>query len=173
MSLYRWLEISRYTSVSLPSLSYLVMLTWLWIVGSPAATSDKIKEPTLHAHGECGGLDIFGPTHSYFSSPRSHLILCTKVHPSTCGVLYISGDTLFGCHPASGVFLQRMMVLYIACHFKNQANDLQLMSNAPPLRSPPPNKRWWMAWGVGAIWFHGWSLSIFRRIGSGCWVGQG
>ena len=120
-----------YICVSLPSLSYLVMLTWLWIVGNPATTSDKSKELTLHAHSECGGLDIFGPTHSYFLSPRSYLILCTKAHPSTCGLLYISGDTLFGCHPASGVFLQRMMVLYIARHFKNQPNDLQLMSNAP------------------------------------------
>ena len=46
-----------YICVSLPSLSYLVMLTWLltwlWIVGNPAATSDKSKELTLHAHGEC------------------------------------------------------------------------------------------------------------------------
>ena len=30
---------------------------------------------------------IFGPAHSYFSSPRSHLILCTKAYPSTCGLL--------------------------------------------------------------------------------------
>ena len=121
--------------MSLPSLSYLIMLTWLltwlWIVSNPAATSDESKVLTLHAHGECGGSHIFGPTHSYFLSLRSHLILCTKAHPSTCGLLHTSGDMPFGCHPASGVFLQRMMVLYIARHFKNQPNDLQLMSNAP------------------------------------------
>ena len=71
--------------------------------------------------------------------PNSLLFLVTAITPNPMhqgssfhvwGV-YISGDTLFGCHPASGIFLQRMMVLYIACHFKNQPNDLQLMSNAP------------------------------------------
>ncbi|KAF9236966.1 GNAT acetyltransferase 2-domain-containing protein [Melanogaster broomeanus] len=34
-------------------------------------------------------------------------------------------------HPASEMFLQRMMALYVASHYKNQPNDLQLMSDAP------------------------------------------
>ena len=66
-------------------------------------------------------------------------------HPSTCKLFYVSRDTLFSYHPASEVFLQRMMALYIASHYKNQPNDLQLMSDAlahhlfvPPLRPPPP-----------------------------------
>ncbi|KAH7909573.1 GNAT acetyltransferase 2-domain-containing protein [Hygrophoropsis aurantiaca] len=52
-------------------------------------------------------------------------------HPSTCELYYVSRDTLFSYHPASEVFLQRMMALYVASHYKNQPNDLQLMSDAP------------------------------------------
>ena len=52
-------------------------------------------------------------------------------HPSTCELYYVSRDTLFSYHPASEMFLQRMMALYVASHYKNQPNDLQLMSDAP------------------------------------------
>jgi len=52
-------------------------------------------------------------------------------HPSKCELYYVSRDTLFSYHPASEVFLQRMMALYVASHYKNQPNDLQLMSDAP------------------------------------------
>ena len=52
-------------------------------------------------------------------------------HPSKCELFYVSRDTLFSYHPASEAFLQRMMALYVASHYKNQPNDLQLMSDAP------------------------------------------
>lgn len=52
-------------------------------------------------------------------------------HPSTCELFYVSRDTLFSYHPASELFLQRMMALYVASHYKNQPNDLQLMSDGP------------------------------------------
>ncbi|GAA5879967.1 hypothetical protein JCM1840_006945 [Sporobolomyces johnsonii] len=52
-------------------------------------------------------------------------------HPSTCELYYVNRDTLFSYHPASEVFLQRMMSLYVASHYKNSPNDLQLMSDAP------------------------------------------
>jgi len=52
-------------------------------------------------------------------------------HPSTCELFYVNRDTLFSFHPASEVFLQRMMSLYVASHYKNSPNDLQLMSDAP------------------------------------------
>ncbi|KIJ54078.1 hypothetical protein M422DRAFT_25043 [Sphaerobolus stellatus SS14] len=52
-------------------------------------------------------------------------------HPSKCELFYVSRDTLFSYHPASELFLQRMMALYVASHYKNQPNDLQLMSDAP------------------------------------------
>ncbi|TFK62642.1 DUF699-domain-containing protein [Pluteus cervinus] len=52
-------------------------------------------------------------------------------HPSECELFYVSRDTLFSYHPASEVFLQRIMSLYVASHYKNQPNDLQLLSDAP------------------------------------------
>lgn len=52
-------------------------------------------------------------------------------HPSECRLYYVNRDTLFSYHKASEVFLQRMMALYVASHYKNTPNDLQLMSDAP------------------------------------------
>ncbi|KAJ2913890.1 hypothetical protein MD484_g6524, partial [Candolleomyces efflorescens] len=52
-------------------------------------------------------------------------------HPSQCELYWVNRDTLFSYHPASEVFLQRMMGLYVASHYKNSPNDLQLMSDAP------------------------------------------
>ncbi|GAA5833748.1 hypothetical protein JCM11251_003218 [Rhodosporidiobolus azoricus] len=52
-------------------------------------------------------------------------------HPSQCELFYVNRDTLFSYHPASEAFLQRMMSLYVASHYKNSPNDLQLMSDAP------------------------------------------
>nr|CDI52152.1 conserved hypothetical protein [Melanopsichium pennsylvanicum 4] len=52
-------------------------------------------------------------------------------HPSSCDLYMVNRDALFSYHPASEVFLQRMMALYVASHYKNSPNDLQLMSDAP------------------------------------------
>ncbi|CAG8448327.1 11587_t:CDS:10 [Acaulospora colombiana] len=52
-------------------------------------------------------------------------------HPQKCELYYVNRDTLFSFHPVSETFLQRMMALYVASHYKNSPNDLQLMSDAP------------------------------------------
>lgn len=52
-------------------------------------------------------------------------------HPAQCNLYHVSRDTLFSFHPASELFLQRMMALYVSSHYKNSPNDLQLMSDAP------------------------------------------
>ncbi|CCJ29220.1 unnamed protein product, partial [Pneumocystis jirovecii] len=52
-------------------------------------------------------------------------------HPSHCELYYVNRDTLFSYHPVSETFLQTMMSLYVASHYKNSPNDLQLMSDAP------------------------------------------
>ena len=63
--------------------------------------------------------------------PKSSSNLQGCPHPSQCSLYAVSRDTLFSYHPASELFLQRMMALYVASHYKNQPNDLQLMSDAP------------------------------------------
>jgi len=62
--------------------------------------------------------------------PRSSSIHGTP-HPSECQLLQVNRDTLFSFHPVSEKFLQNMMALYVASHYKNSPNDLQLMSDAP------------------------------------------
>ncbi|KAI8341598.1 GNAT acetyltransferase 2-domain-containing protein [Choanephora cucurbitarum] len=66
-------------------------------------------------------------------------------HPSECELFYVNRDTLFSYHPVSETFLQRMMSLYVASHYKNSPNDLQLMSDAPAhhlfVLLPPVNEK--------------------------------
>nr|CAI5852034.1 unnamed protein product [Callosobruchus analis] len=51
--------------------------------------------------------------------------------PDSCVLYYINRDTLFCYHKASEEFLQRIVSLYVASHYKNTPNDLQMMSDAP------------------------------------------
>ncbi|PGH23220.1 hypothetical protein AJ80_02636 [Polytolypa hystricis UAMH7299] len=63
--------------------------------------------------------------------PRSKMNSQGCPHPSQCQLLSVNRDTLFSFHPVSEKFLQQMMALYVASHYKNTPNDLQLMSDAP------------------------------------------
>ncbi|XP_064600007.1 RNA cytidine acetyltransferase-like [Liolophura sinensis] len=51
--------------------------------------------------------------------------------PEHCDLYYVNRDTLFSYHKASEAFLQRIMSLYVASHYKNSPNDLQMLSDAP------------------------------------------
>ncbi|XP_030056626.1 RNA cytidine acetyltransferase [Microcaecilia unicolor] len=51
--------------------------------------------------------------------------------PESCDLYYVNRDTLFCYHKASETFLQRLMALYVASHYKNSPNDLQMLSDAP------------------------------------------
>ena len=63
--------------------------------------------------------------------PSSKLNTKGCPHPSKCELLHVNRDTLFSFHPVSEKFLQQMIALYVASHYKNSPNDLQLMSDAP------------------------------------------
>lgn len=52
-------------------------------------------------------------------------------HPSECSLYYINRDALFSFHEVSEAFLHKVMALYVASHYKNSPNDLQLLSDAP------------------------------------------
>lgn len=51
--------------------------------------------------------------------------------PEDCQLYYINRDTLFSYHRSSESFLHQLMALYVASHYKNTPNDLQMMSDAP------------------------------------------
>ncbi|KAJ8065947.1 hypothetical protein OCU04_005048 [Sclerotinia nivalis] len=64
--------------------------------------------------------------------PRSRLnTLQGCPDPSQCQLLNVNRDTLFSFHDVSEKFLQQMIALYVASHYKNTPDDLQLMSDAP------------------------------------------
>ncbi|KAI9668849.1 MAG: hypothetical protein M1831_000919 [Alyxoria varia] len=63
---------------------------------------------------------------------RSNLPVAGGVpDPKDCELLAVNRDTLFSFHPVSERFLHSMLSLYVASHYKNSPNDLQLMSDAP------------------------------------------
>lgn len=52
-------------------------------------------------------------------------------HPDTCSLFQVNRDTLFSFHRASEAFLQRTMALFVAGHYRNSPNDLQMLADAP------------------------------------------
>ncbi|KAL0584748.1 hypothetical protein ABG067_005486 [Albugo candida] len=60
-----------------------------------------------------------------------HRIITGTPHPRDCELYYVDRDALFSYHKLSESFLQRIMSLYVSSHYKNQPNDLQLLSDAP------------------------------------------
>ena len=63
--------------------------------------------------------------------PRSKANTQGCPDPAQCQLLSVNRDTLFSFHPVSERFLQQMVALYVASHYKNSPDDLQLMSDAP------------------------------------------
>jgi N-acetyltransferase 10 len=102
-------------------------------IGGRTLREIKLSEPIRYAPGdpvekwlnELLCLNATTPSHSRFASTQG----CP--HPSECQLWAISRDTLFSFHPVSEAFLQKLMALYVASHYKNSPNDLQLMSDAP------------------------------------------
>ncbi|GBG32874.1 RNA cytidine acetyltransferase [Hondaea fermentalgiana] len=55
-------------------------------------------------------------------------------HPDSCSLFAVDRDTLFSHHAVSEALLQRIWSLFVASHYKNSPNDLQLLSDAPAHR---------------------------------------
>lgn len=51
--------------------------------------------------------------------------------PTKCELLKVNRDALFSFHKVPETYLQQMVALYVASHYKNTPDDLQLMSDAP------------------------------------------
>ncbi|XP_055912819.1 RNA cytidine acetyltransferase [Eupeodes corollae] len=51
--------------------------------------------------------------------------------PDVCELYYIDRDALFSYHKAAESFLHRVISIYVASHYKNSPNDLQMISDAP------------------------------------------
>lgn len=52
-------------------------------------------------------------------------------HPSECQLYLVNKDTLFSYNKSAEKFLRKVYSLFVASHYKNSPNDLQLLSDAP------------------------------------------
>ncbi|XP_073963093.1 RNA cytidine acetyltransferase-like [Choristoneura fumiferana] len=65
--------------------------------------------------------------------------------PHSCDLYRVNRDALFCYHKAAEAFLHRLVAIYVASHYKNSPNDLQLLADAPAhclfvlLAPTPPN----------------------------------
>ncbi|XP_072945404.1 RNA cytidine acetyltransferase [Epargyreus clarus] len=51
--------------------------------------------------------------------------------PAACELLRVNRDALFCYHKAAEAFLHRLVAIYVASHYKNSPNDIQLLADAP------------------------------------------
>ena len=52
-------------------------------------------------------------------------------HPNDCELYIVNRDALFSYKKSCEKFLYNLMSLFIASHYKNSPNDLQLLSDSP------------------------------------------
>ncbi|KAI9626064.1 hypothetical protein H4Q26_016053 [Puccinia striiformis f. sp. tritici PST-130] len=91
----------------------------------------KLEEPIRYSEGDGVEKWLNGLLCLDVQTSSTNRSLQGCPHPSKCDLYFVNRDTLFSYHPASEVFLRRMMSLYVASHYKNSPNDLQLMSDSP------------------------------------------
>ncbi|KAL9043898.1 MAG: hypothetical protein Q9214_002930, partial [Letrouitia sp. 1 TL-2023] len=90
-----------------------------------------LSEPIRYAQGDAVEKWLNSVLCLDATLPTSKFATLGSPHPSKCELLHVNRDTLFSFHPVSERFLQQMIALYVASHYKNSPNDLQLMSDAP------------------------------------------
>ncbi|KAL9611025.1 MAG: hypothetical protein Q9167_004306 [Letrouitia subvulpina] len=90
-----------------------------------------LSEPIRYAQGDAVEKWLNSVLCLDATLPTSKFANLGSPHPSKCELLHVNRDTLFSFHPVSERFLQQMIALYVASHYKNSPNDLQLMSDAP------------------------------------------
>lgn len=95
----------------------------------------KLQEPIRYAKGDAVEAwlnSLLCLDETLPASKLNTLQGCPDVHQ--CQLLSINRDTLFSSNPVAEKFLQRMVAIYVAAHYKNSPDDLQLMSDAPAHR---------------------------------------
>jgi N-acetyltransferase 10 len=101
-------------------------------IGGRTLREIKLSEPIRYAPGDPVEIWLNMLLCLDATNPSNRFTLTQGCpHPSQCQLWAISRDTLFSFHPISEAFLQKVMALYVASHYKNSPNDVQLMSDAP------------------------------------------
>lgn len=90
-----------------------------------------LSEPIRYGQGDAVEKWLNGLLCLDATLPKSKSSISGCPDPTQCQLLNVNRDTLFSFHPVSEKFLQQMVALYVASHYKNSPDDLQLMSDAP------------------------------------------
>lgn len=89
----------------------------------------KLEDPIRYAPGD--PVERWLNTLLCLEATSRTVALKAIPHPQKCDLYYVNRDALFSFHKKAEAFLQNIVSLLVSAHYKNQPNDLQLMSDAP------------------------------------------
>ncbi|KAJ2996615.1 hypothetical protein NUW58_g916 [Xylaria curta] len=97
--------------------------------GTRSLREITLEEPIRYSKGDA--VEKWLNNLLVLDTPQSNKLARGFPDPSSCHLLKINRDTLFSFHPVAEKFLQQLVQLFVASHYKNTPDDLQLLSDAP------------------------------------------
>lgn len=97
--------------------------------GTRSLREITLEEPIRYSQGDA--VEKWLNNLLVLEAPRSTRLSKGCPDPESCQLLKINRDTLFSFHPVAEKFLQQLVQLFVASHYKNTPDDLQLLSDAP------------------------------------------
>ncbi|GAP88086.1 putative tRNA cytidine acetyltransferase [Rosellinia necatrix] len=97
--------------------------------GTRSLREITLEEPIRYSQGDA--VEKWLNSLLVLETPRATRLPIGYPDPETCHLLKINRDTLFSFHPVAERFLQQLVQLFVASHYKNTPDDLQLLSDAP------------------------------------------
>ncbi|KAI3322649.1 DUF699-domain-containing protein [Xylariaceae sp. AK1471] len=97
--------------------------------GARSLREITLEEPIRYSKGD--GVEKWLNNLLVLDAPQGTKLSQGCPDPASCHLLKINRDTLFSFHPVAERFLQQLVSLFVASHYKNTPDDLQLLSDAP------------------------------------------
>ncbi|KAI1827131.1 DUF699-domain-containing protein [Xylaria intraflava] len=97
--------------------------------GTRSLREITLGEPIRYSQGDA--VEKWLNTLLVLDTPQTTRLSKGCPDPASCHLLKINRDTLFSFHPVAEKFLQQLVQLFVASHYKNSPDDLQLLSDAP------------------------------------------
>ncbi|KAI0203492.1 GNAT acetyltransferase 2-domain-containing protein [Astrocystis sublimbata] len=97
--------------------------------GTRSLREITLEEPIRYSKGD--GVEKWLNNLLVLEAPQNSKLSHGFPDPEACHLLKINRDTLFSFHPVAEKFLQKLVQLFVASHYKNTPDDLQLLSDAP------------------------------------------
>ncbi|KAH8157659.1 hypothetical protein CIB48_g10585 [Xylaria polymorpha] len=97
--------------------------------GSRSLKEITLEEPIRYSKGDA--VEKWLNNLLVLDAPQKTRLSTGYPDPEHCHLLKINRDTLFSFHPVAEKFLQKLVQLFVASHYKNTPDDLQLLSDAP------------------------------------------